>query len=260
MKNVFEKEWNKLLKKEQKFLQTLQKEQASVLQQKIAQKIPQKLEDTLKAAFRKAFYMMFEKGNGWIEKTISDDLALEYQVNAFRMQQAPTKQSWKKLKKSSQKKGSMNVMLTTVEGVALGTLGIGLPDIPIFMGMLLKGLYETAISYGFDYQTEEEQVFLLWLICGALGAYDVQKETNEALDTWIMTGNVPPYDKKAEIEKAADAMAVGMLTLKFIQGLPIVGALGGAMNPVIYRKIQKYATYKYQKRYLRKKGKYRTAK
>ncbi len=155
------------MKKEQKFLQSAQKEQASVLQQKIAQKIPQKLEDTLKVAFRKAFYMMFEKGNGWIEKTISDDLALEYQVNAFRMQQSPTKQSWKKLKKSSQKKGSMNVMLTTVEGVALGTLGIGLPDIPIFMGMLLKGLYETAISYGFDYQTEEEQIFLLWLICGA---------------------------------------------------------------------------------------------
>lgn len=260
MKPVFEKEWDKLLKKEEKFLQGLQKEQKSMLQQKIEQKIPQKLEDTLQSAFCKAFYMMFEKGSGWIEKTISEDLALEYDVNEFRMQQAPTKQSWKKLKKSSGKKGNLNAMMTTVEGVALGIFGIGLPDIPIFIGMVLKGLYETAIGYGFEYRTEEEQIFLLWLICGALGKEGLQEEANKKLDLWIMEGTAPSYDKKKEIEKAADAMAFGMLTLKFIQGMPIVGVLGGAMNPLIYHKIQKYATFKYQKRYLRKKGTYRTIK
>lgn len=260
MKPVFEKEWDKLLKKEEKFLQGIRKEKQFVWKQKIEEKIPQKLEDSLKAAFGKAFFMMFEKGNGWIEKTISNDLVLEYDVNEFRMQKAPTKQSWKKLKQKGGQKGNFNTMLTTLEGVGLGTLGIGLPDIPIFIGMLLKGLYETAACYGFDYQKEEEKIFLLWLICGAMGKDDLQIEANEKLDKWIMEKSTPIYDKKKEIEKAADALAFGMLMAKFIQGIPIVGIVGGAINPLIYHKIQKYANLKYQKRYLRKKGKYRTEK
>ena len=41
-----------------------------------------------------------------------------------------------------------------------------------------------------------------------------------------------------------------MLVLKFIQGLPIVGIVGGAFNPVYYNKIMKYVRIKYYKRYL----------
>ena len=54
-----------------------------------------------------------------------------------------------------------------------------------------------------------------------------------------------------EIEKTAASFSMTMLTAKFIQGLPVVGAAGGLMNPVIYRKVQKYAARKYKKRYLR---------
>ena len=43
-----------------------------------------------------------------------------------------------------------------------------------------------------------------------------------------------------------------MLLLKFIQGLPVVGVLGGAANPVYYNKIMKYIQIKYRKRYLQK--------
>lgn len=41
-----------------------------------------------------------------------------------------------------------------------------------------------------------------------------------------------------------------MLVLKFIQGLPLVGALGGAANPVYYRRVLNYVQLKYHKRYL----------
>ena len=44
--------------------------------------------------------------------------------------------------------------------------------------------------------------------------------------------------------------ALDMLVLKFIQGLPVVGVLGGAANPVYYRKIMRYVQLKYKKRYL----------
>ncbi len=50
--------------------------------------------------------------------------------------------------------------------------------------------------------------------------------------------------------KTADAFAADMLLLKFVQGLPVVGVLGGAGNPVCYRKVMRYAGIKYRKRYL----------
>lgn len=41
-----------------------------------------------------------------------------------------------------------------------------------------------------------------------------------------------------------------MLLLKFVQGLPLVGVLGGAGNPVYYRRVLRYVALKYRKRYL----------
>ena len=46
-----------------------------------------------------------------------------------------------------------------------------------------------------------------------------------------------------------------MLILKFIQGLPIVGIIGGAANPVYYRKVMRYVQLMYRKRYLLKQKK-----
>lgn len=55
---------------------------------------------------------------------------------------------------------------------------------------------------------------------------------------------------KAQIEQTANAFAVDMLLLKFIQSLPVVGMIGGMGNPVYYHKVMKYAGLKYRKRYL----------
>ena len=41
-----------------------------------------------------------------------------------------------------------------------------------------------------------------------------------------------------------------MLLLKFVQGLPLVGVLGGAGTPVYYRRVLRYVALKYRKRYL----------
>ena len=57
---------------------------------------------------------------------------------------------------------------------------------------------------------------------------------------------------KAQIKNTASVFAVDMLLLKFIQGLPLVGIIGGAANPVYYRKVMKYVQLKYRKRYLYK--------
>ena len=55
---------------------------------------------------------------------------------------------------------------------------------------------------------------------------------------------------KQQEKDTASVFAMDMLLLKFIQGLPVVGILGGAANPVYYKKVMKYVRLKYRKRYL----------
>ncbi|MDE7060129.1 MAG: EcsC family protein, partial [Lachnospiraceae bacterium] len=49
--------------------------------------------------------------------------------------------------------------------------------------------------------------------------------------------------------RTAEALANEMLYLKFVQGLPVVGILGGASDLVYQRKISEYAQLKYKRRF-----------
>ena len=65
---------------------------------------------------------------------------------------------------------------------------------------------------------------------------------------------IPDHDRlRAQIEKTAHAFAAELLAAKFVQGLPVIGILGGAANPVYYQKIMRYVQLKYRKRYLLRK-------
>ena len=55
---------------------------------------------------------------------------------------------------------------------------------------------------------------------------------------------------EAQIQAAGNAFAMDMLAAKFIQGLPVVGALGGLSDPVCRRQVMTYVQLKYRKRYL----------
>ena len=57
-------------------------------------------------------------------------------------------------------------------------------------------------------------------------------------------------DFDRQMRDTADALAMEMLCIKFIQGAPIVGAVAGLSNAVYFQKIIGYVKLKYQKRYL----------
>lgn len=61
-------------------------------------------------------------------------------------------------------------------------------------------------------------------------------------------------DLEELIRTTANILAEAMLTAKFIQGMPVVGLVGGVVNYRLIRKIGKYAKLKYKKRYLYKKA------
>lgn len=264
MGTALEKEWKRLLEKEERMLCTAEQKKETGIKMKIRGvtnfiegKIPEKVLVTLNHAFYKAFVFIFDKGTEVIEKTFcEEELNLEFQVNDFRLEKKATRKSLRKLERSGKNSSLFNSCVTTVEGIGLGAFGIGVPDIPIFLGMLLKGIYETATSYGFDYHKTEERIFILRMICAGL-ADGTEKRRQDKLveDCMIFPESEMNYNLEEEIKAASAALSDAMLTAKFIQGIPVAGIVGGMSNPLIYRRVLQYVGLKYKKRYLAQKRK-----
>lgn len=119
---------------------------------------------------------------------------------------------------------------------------------------MLKGIYESAIHYGFDYESRQEQYLILKMMSASLQTGKNRIWENNAVDRFL-AAEEPEVSEEAfqeQLRKTASAFAVDMLLLKFLQGMPVVGFLGGAANPVYYNKVMKYVQIKYKKRYLQK--------
>ncbi len=254
----------------------------------LEEKVPGSIYENLQKAFRKAFAIVFEKGTGLIEKTYNrESLEEDCQVREFAFQVKANRKTLKKARKDARAGNLRNLAITSAEGIGLGVLGIGLPDIVMFVGVLLKGIYETALQYGYAYDLDQERCFILKLMETAVLKGEDWEEGNREIDRYIEssaadcageeeTGAEESGEEEIEAKgpgeeqqseawekdlrervkeqtgRTADAFAMDMVLLKFIQGLPVVGILGGAGNPLYYNKVIKYAELKYRKRYLLK--------
>ena len=138
----------------------------------------------------------------------------------------------------------------------MGILGVGIPDIPVFTGFIMKSIYEIALSYGFSYDTMEEKRFILLLIKGAVSCGDDMLTVNRLIDEYIESEAMPSgYSEADQIIKTAAGLSKELLYMKFLQGIPVVGAVGGLYDAVYMKRINEYANLKYKKRFLLKKKK-----
>lgn len=251
-KKAINSEIKKIEKREKKLRCEKLNSKPSALIVTVEEKIPDKVYKALKRAFSKAFDIVFNRGTFAIEKTFNkSNVKNEFQVKDFALNINPNRKVIKSLKRT--KNNVQNMALSTVEGVGLGLLGIGFPDIILFTSMILKGVYETAVSYGFDYDTNTERLFILKLLEASMRIGNDFIETDNEIDDFITKNILNQIDDdyiKTQTNHTADAFAVEMLTMKFIQGLPVIGVLGGLANPVYYHKIMSYVQLKYRKRYL----------
>ena len=141
----------------------------------------------------------------------------QYQINEFTNQVRQDKKSLRTFSKNAKGSGTKNLVMSGAAGIGMGILGVGIPDIPVFTGMILKSIYEIAMHYGYTYETEEEQYFIFLLIQGA-----------------VTHGEE--------------------LYMKFLQGIPIVGTVGGAYDVIYLKQIIEYANLKYERRFLESLG------
>ena len=253
-KTPWEKEWELLVKKEQKYLEQRDRKKESALNRFLEEKIPETLQGRLDAAFSKAFGLIFDKGLGIIEKTYrKEELKKAYQVDIYAASVREDRRSLRRFSRKAGTSGQKNLLLSGVEGIGLGVLGIGLPDIPLFTGMVLKSIYELALHYGFSYETEEDRYFILLLIRGALSYGKQLSEIQEETDRFLSLETLPDgYDREREIRKTAQALSGELLYMKFLQGIPLVGAAGGIYDAVYLKRILAYGRLKYLKRFLLK--------
>ena len=259
VRRALEKELEAAAKAERRLAREALRESRSDWKDKLEEKVPPKVYDTLEAAFCKAFALVFQKGTGLIEKSYDrEKLQQDYAARDQAVWARRDRQALGQFRGKSRAANARDLLLTTAEGVGLGVLGVGLPDIVLFVSLLLKGVYETALRYGFDYDTPGERLLILKMMEASLSKGTRWQSLNEEVER-CLAGKLPePTQEELEgqIRQTAQAFAMDMLLLKFVQGLPLVGALGGAGNPVYYRRVMKYVQLKYHRRYLnrRKKG------
>ena len=252
------KELQKINKQEEKWLSA--KERDNVVKDKIYEKVPDGLSHTLELAFEKAFSLVFLKGRIILEKTFDKEaLQMEFAVGDQFVEQRQTKKSVKLLGKKQKRDNFINHASTTATGFGLGLLGMGLPDIPLLVSTILKGLYEVALSYGFSYESEEEQIYMLRLIRTALATGEDRRkvflECFSPTDSEIVSSIDFETELTEEIKKTAKALSDALLVEKFVQGIPVVGVVGGFVNHTVYKKILFLGNLEYKKRYLLGKGK-----
>lgn len=245
MKTNREKVLINIEKKEQRFLKKVKKD--NVVKDKINEIIPDKIRNTLELAFVKAFQTIFLKGSSMIEKSFNkEDITLEFEANQYILDRKETKKNMKRLDKTSQKSNIINNVIVTTSGMGLGLLGMGIPDIPILVATILKGIYQVALSYGFTYDTNEEKIYILRLIRISLAPTELKQQYNNELNQ----KNYEDTTLEKEIEITAKILANELLIEKYIQGIPIIGVIGAVVNHVIYKKITTFSAMKYKKRYL----------
>lgn len=257
-KSAWEKDWQALEKKEAKYREKRQQGPTSVLITKLDRFVPEKLGNTLDSAFSKAFALVFEKGTSVIEKTYNKkQKQANYKVDAYATEVKADRKSVKQFTKRAKSTKTANIMLSGVEGIGLGLVGAGLPDIPLFVAMVLKSVYEVALSYGYEYESDGEKLFILKIIETAM--YDDEEfiENDQVLDELIELivsngDSLEGYEmsKEDQIEKTAKALSKEMLYTKFLQGQMIVGIAGGVFNPIYINRITDYAVLKYRRRFL----------
>ena len=255
------REWNELQKREQAFIIEATERKTSVINRVLAEKVPPTLQSTLDSAFAKAFGIIFEKGTGIIEKTY-DRAGAErrYKVHEYAADLHEDRKSLRGFSKRAHAVGSASLLISGAEGVGLGFFGIGLPDIPLFTGVLLRSVYEIALRYGYSYDSEAEKYFILKLIDTSLSGGDDLKRGNAEIDEFIDRRELPEgYRRDKQITAASTRLSGELLYMKFLQGVPIVGVVGGIYDAVYLDRVLSYAKLKYHRRFLLDRGRRLTA-
>lgn len=259
-RRIIEKQLDKTIRGEERFLKQASGKQ-DVLYDAITGKVPRKAVQTLEKAFAKGFGFVFSHGSQAAEKSgaILKRRSV-FQENRDNLSKEVTARRLRRVFRGSTQDIWLGCGLSAAEGAVLGVFGIGLPDIPVILSLLLRTVYQVASDYGFSCTDEAERVLVLHIICMALAKGEESRAYSAAADRAAIAADTgAPFDASYASngcsaglrQQAAAVLAQAMLVQKFVQGVPLAGAAAGLANGAIVRAVGQVARFKYKKRFLR---------
>lgn len=227
--------------------------------------VPKTLQKTLDGAFGKAFFAVFDKGAIIIEKTYNKKEEIkQFRFNKKKLEEETfTKKSVRRFERQCKNTIRKNLFISFLEGLGFGLMGMGIPDIPVMVSVLLKSIYEISLSYGFSYTAEKEKLFILHVIEAALDSGASLRERDAFLNDMIeiyvedarhenmLSKDILDETKvKQQVEITAQALSKELLYWKFIEGKGVIGIVGGMSDIIYIKRITDYAILKYKRRFL----------
>ena len=280
-KTPLQKEWESLLKREKKLLKRYGNKKEPFWEKKLQKAVPDGLSEKLETAFYQAFRVILENGTAVIERTFSKEkLMAEYKTREYAGKLYPIRKNLAAGRKLAARNAAAGVAGACAEGAVLGLLGIGLPDIPLFLAVLLRNIYTQALHFGVDYSTAEEQEFLLELLALSLSSegsfaeqdaemnrkiYRLAGEDRQARKGRPACDGIPGKGEQSDEEggkerektnldaaviRASRALSGELLYMKFLQGIPVAGLIGGLYDGIYMKKVSDYVAIKLERRYL----------
>lgn len=249
------REFAALQRQESRLMRSAVKAKPAGWKTAMEQRVPAKVYTGLNSAFCKGFSLVFQHGRKLIELTYKkENLQQKHTVRDDGFREQGQRKNIRMLHQNARSANNLNVAVTTLEGIGLGALGIGMPDIVLFLTTVLRGVYETALHYGFDYESRFEQMLILKMMAASLSTGEEWFSRNREINDWLRLDDreIAAEEFEKQIQQTSQVFAVDMLLLKFIQGLPVVGILGGVANPLYYSRVMRYVQLKYRRRYLLK--------
>ena len=238
--------------KEKDYLRKRAKRKTTLLNALAEDRVPKEIQSKLNEAFCKAFQVIFDRGMPAVERTINRrGIENRWEENIHHAQILRDTSSIQNISREATKDSMRGMILSGVSGVGLGVLGIGLPDVPVFAGMIMRDVCTRALNYGYHYDTDEEKYFILLLIRGAFVFGRELEDLNEKANRFMKTGQIPVNTSlENEVKLTSQAISAEILASKFVQSLPVVGMVGGAYDMLYMSWIAAYTDLKYRKRML----------
>ncbi len=219
----------------------------------IRERVPDQLEKLLTDTLAGCLTFLMESAHSPLKNPPGSRGAREsYQQNLRQLEQELKKGTLRAFDRKAGQRSWLGSGLALAQGAALGALGIGLPDLPVFAGMLLYSVQQTGTEYGFPAESAGEKAFVLLILCCA---FSPKGEREDWMDRCARCGERLGRGEQPEqlpqlIEETARLLAKALLVLKFVQGIPLAGVVAGAANGPLLGRCVRMARYHYKSRML----------
>ncbi len=260
-KKIIKRELEKTIKQEERIIKQKNRlfleDRVGNLKEKINRKLPFDLKKRFEQAFFKSFTMVFNKGIGIIEKTYDKEKLIKgFHEDSTRFKKSVKKRNLKTAERRVKKKILLNRGISTAEGSIVGFMGImtALADVPVFISVLIKSLNEISLHYGFDYDSENEKIYMLKLISMSIAQGEKKRKVSKEIDRigyGIDLEESSNFQLEGVIQSTSESLAEYMSSAILMQSIPVAGfILGGLNNFGFMGNLSKTANVKYKKRYL----------